>query len=352
MLSDQHFYHRTIRRNVISFGSLFKHLQLVRYSKDSFVEIDRITVPLSYSEKETFIKRLYSNPDLHKQVQIVLPRMSFSMTGLEYDPTRKLSSFLNSFHKSNDNTGVNKQYVGVPYNLSFELNIYVRNVEDGTQIVEQILPYFNPDYTLSMDFVDGMGIKKDIPIILESIEENTSSSGTEETVRIINWTLRFKMKTYFFGPISSGKLIRETITNISTYAGTNNDIQLYLDNGFGDYKVGEYVYQGLNLPDANNSGIVKTWDNANRILSITDVNGTFAASSNIKGSITNASHNVIQVISSTQLQARIVVSPIPVTANLGDDFGYSTGLAEFPFDPESDTTLYSVDTTYLSSDLK
>ena len=206
MLSNQHFYYRTIRRNVIAMGNLFKHIQLVRYSKDTFNEIDRIIVPLTYAGKENFITRLYQNLDLKKPVQVLLPRMSFYMTDISYDPSRKISSYLSSFNKVSTTT-VNQQYSGVPYDLTFELVIYVRNVEDGTQIVEQILPYFNPDHTLSMTFVDSMNLTRDVPIILENVKYDNDYAGpAEETTRIVTWTLTFKMKTYFFGPVNTGKL--------------------------------------------------------------------------------------------------------------------------------------------------
>ena len=196
MLSGQHFYYRTIRRNVIAMGTLFKNIQLVRYSKDTYDEIDRLNVPLTYAGKENFISKLYGDPDLKKHIQILLPRMSFEMTNIEYDPSRKLSSFLNSFNKIDGNS-VSRQYSGVPYNLEFELNIYVRNVEDGTQIVEQILPYFNPDYTLSMSFVDDMNITRDIPIILEDVKYDNSYQGpADTTVRVLIWTLIFFLVQY------------------------------------------------------------------------------------------------------------------------------------------------------------
>ena len=171
MLSKNHFYHRTIRKTVIAFGTIFKDIELYKYTKDSFEEISRTTVPLSYAGKEDFLTRLLGNPDLHNPTQITLPRMSFKMVGISYDPSRKLSSFSSSFHSiAGSNNTQYQQYAGTPYDLQFELYLYVRNVEDGTQIVEQILPFFNPDFCVTINDVPEMGIKRDLQITMEGID--------------------------------------------------------------------------------------------------------------------------------------------------------------------------------------
>jgi hypothetical protein len=212
MFENVHFYHRTIRRCVVAFGNLFNQITLIKYAKGTFDEIERITVPISYSANENYAQRILGNPDIPTAVQIKLPRMSFEMIGINYDPSRKLSSL------GEECATVNGERLTVPspspYNIQFELNIYVRNIEDGTQIIEQILPYFNPDYTLAMKYVDEMSIVKNTPIILEEITNTNGFEGDNETVRYVNWRLTFTMKTYLYGPVSSPRsLIRHVIAN-------------------------------------------------------------------------------------------------------------------------------------------
>jgi T4-like virus Myoviridae tail sheath stabiliser len=329
MLSGQYFYYRTIRRNVIAFGTLFKHIQLVKYAYDTFNEISRVTVPLSYAPKENFLVRIEQNYDLHKPTQINLPRMSFLMTSIEYDKSRKLSSFNSSFTKQSQ-SAVNQQYSGVPYDIGFELNIYARNVEDGTQIVEQILPYFNPDYTLSMNFVDTMDITRDVPIILENIEYAQNYEGpAETTVRTLVWTLTFKMKTYFFGPINTGSLIRDVNVNNIEVTPMGSNLTINLTPGLGDYKIGDIVYQGSSLPIANVTATVTGWSNTNNILTVTNVNGVFSFSSNVVSVQSKTSRSVSNILFQDQLLQHIEVTPRPPSANLGDDFGFTTTITEY-----------------------
>jgi hypothetical protein len=329
MLGAKPFYYRTIRRNVISFGSIFNNIEMLKYAANTNAEISRVNVPLSYAGKENFLTRLLGNPDLHKPTQIVLPRMSFEMTNISYDPSRKLSSYLSSFNKST-NTSVSQQYQGVPYNLDFELNLYVRNVEDGTQIIEQILPFFNPDYTISMNFVDEMEIIRDVPILLESVDYDPNYSGTEETVRILTWTLKFKMKTYFFGPINTGALIRQSTANTYIYTGeVDRKFELNLTNMTRDFKIGEFVYVGSNLPDATAIAQVVSWSNTSNVLIVIGNSGTLTANQTIRGSLSNASAEVYSILPQVGLAATLIVTPDPPTANLGDDFGFTTEYIEY-----------------------
>lgn len=324
MLSKNHFYYRTIRRNVIAFGNIFKDIQMVAYDATTQAEVTRINVPLTYAGKEDFLTRLLGNPDLHKPTQINLPRMSFEFTNIEYDPSRKLSSFLSSFSKvGGNNSEVYQQYSGVPYNIDFELNIYIRNVEDGTQIVEQILPFFNPDYTVSMSFVDQMDVTKEVPIILQDIKYDPNYQGSEGTTRILTWTLTFKMKTYFFGPINTGNIIRKSVTNTFVYDDTLDTIfKLNMQQGFGDYKIGEIVYQGKNLPDANMTASVISWDTASGLLVLSKKQGEFSNIANVIGTSSNASHQIINYSPPAALLDSISLTPNPSSANLGDDFGF------------------------------
>lgn len=334
MLGNNPFYYRTIRRNVVAFGTIFKDITLIRYKKDTYNEINRINVPLKYTGKENFLTRLAENYDLHKPTQINLPVMTFEFTNIEYDASRKLSPYLSNFNATSSSSA-NKQYMGVPYNMDFELNIYVRNVEDGTQIVEQILPYFNPDYTLSMSFVDQMNVVRDIPIILEKIDYNPDYEGSaDEKVRTLVWTLSFKMKTYFFGPIDSGKLITQATANTFTYNDTTDGVyNITLNQPFGVFQLGEVVYQGKNVPEATTTATVVEYDTASNILIVTNRQGKdWDPSANIKGRDSGASGAIGGLIIPQNILKvqELIVTPNPANANGSGDFGFTDNLIEWP----------------------
>jgi T4-like virus Myoviridae tail sheath stabiliser len=314
---------------------LFKDIVLVKYNANTRVEIDRITVPIEYVGKENWLARLYALPNLPAVIEKKLPTMSFEITSLEYDAARKQQTGLQNFNRiSGSNSSVNNQYIGVPYNLRFELSIYVRNMEDGLQIVEQILPYFTPNYTLTMDFVDGMGIVKNIPITLDQVSfANQFQGDAKVEERIIIWTLNFNMQTFLFGPTYTGNIIKQATANTFYYGETptaNGFIVLTTSNTpFGNFKAGEIVYQGFNIPDANATGTVIAWNAGGFQLAIGNVIGTFVVGSNVKGSSSAASANVLAAPTDALLST-IVVVPNPVTANLGDDFGFTTTITDWP----------------------
>jgi hypothetical protein len=170
-----------------------------------------LKVPLTYGPKEKVLARLDQNPEMLNQVGIVLPRISFEMTTLEYDSTRKLNT-LNKITKQSATAGtddeVKYQYQPVPYDIQFEMNILVKNAEDGTRIVEQIVPYFTPDFTVSVNLVPEVDGPRDIPIILNSITSQDQYEGSFEQRRALIWTLNFTMKGYLYGPTKKSKLIK------------------------------------------------------------------------------------------------------------------------------------------------
>jgi hypothetical protein len=160
-------------------------------------------VPLAYSPTQKFLARLEQVQDLNKPVQMSLPRMSFEFLGLTYDTSRKVTTtqtFLSGL--KTDKTQPRKTYMPVPYNMSFELSIYTKLNDDMLQIVEQILPYFQPAYTLTVDLVDTIGEKRDVPIVFEGIEMRDEYEGDFSQRRALIYTLRFVAKTYLFGPVS------------------------------------------------------------------------------------------------------------------------------------------------------
>ena len=164
-------------------------------------------VPLSYGAKEKYLTRITSDPTLTKSINTVVPRMSFDLVGMSYDTTRKQISTLNNF-APNSSTGLKTQYVPIPYNFDFNLSIYVRNTEDGTQILEQILPFFTPDFTVTVNLNPEMTQKYDLPIILNSVDTTVDYEGDLTTTRLIVWDLNFTVKGFIFPPVkgSDGSL--------------------------------------------------------------------------------------------------------------------------------------------------
>jgi len=207
MLGTQ-FYHETIRKIVISFGTLFNDISLVRKDNSGAI-IQSMKVPLAYGPREKFLVRLREDADLTKQVAITLPRIGFEIKDLSYDPARKLSRVQKFKKVKGANTKqLDTQYMPVPYNLDFELYIMAKQSDDALQIVEQILPYFQPDYTLTINDMSDMGIKKDIPIILNSISYEDSYDGDFTSRRALIYTLSFTTKFYLYGPVTSSKVIK------------------------------------------------------------------------------------------------------------------------------------------------
>ncbi len=330
MLSSTHYYHRTIRKMVVAFGTMFNNIRLVRYNKENTVEIERITVPLTYASKEKFYTRITQDPNLTAQINTVLPRMAFEMTAISYDPLRKNSSFIEQFTSSN---GELKAVKRTPYNFEFSLYIFVRNIEDGTQIVEQILPYFQPDYTLTANLLNDNSLKADIPIVLQSVSEDVANdTGEANQLRTIVWTLTFTVKGYMYGPMTDNKIIRKVTAN--TYydnsSDTSGDVQINVGAGSGLFKIGELTYQGPSLETATFSAYVKAFDSTGNVLIITDTAGTLKVNTLITGAVTNASFNVASFGTPDYQLLRIVVQPDPLSANANDAFGYTETISVAP----------------------
>ena len=218
---NQTFYHKTLRKNVILFGTLFNDIYINRVN-NSGVTIDTLKVPISYGPKEKTLARVNQDPNLNKPFQTVLPRMAFEMTGMSYDNQRKLPTIRR--HQAKEVIVAGKKdtlkyiYNPVPYNISFSLYIMVRNAEDGTRIVEQILPYFAPEWTATVNLIDEMDIALDIPTIINNVGITETHEGSVQESRTIIWTLNFTMKTYLFGPIKRQSIIK--IANVNFFDAT------------------------------------------------------------------------------------------------------------------------------------
>jgi hypothetical protein len=199
----EYFYHEILRKTVVSFGTLFNDIS-IKHKNNSGDVVSELKVPLAYGPTQKFLARLEQSPDLNKPVQMTLPRMSFEFIGLNYDAQRKVTTTQTFLTSSTSNkTQEKKSYMPVPYNMEFELSIMTKLNDDMLQIIEQILPYFQPSYNLSVNLVEEIGEKRDIPIILGSITMNDDYEGDFTTRRALIYTLRFTAKIYLFGPVSS-----------------------------------------------------------------------------------------------------------------------------------------------------
>ena len=213
---------RIIRKMIVAFGNLFNNITLVRHNNDG-TEQERFLVPIDYAPKELYVMRLQADPDLDKKVQMTLPRISYEMMGLKYDADRKLNTNVKNFAQ----TGVNKYlslYNPVPYDFEFSLSIYTRNHEDVHSIAECVLPFFTPDYTLKLNLLSEMGIVKEIPMVLNSIEREVNYEGHRDSdPRMIIWTLNFNLKGYIYGTTSdaSNSIILHAYTNLYDYDTEN-----------------------------------------------------------------------------------------------------------------------------------
>ncbi len=205
------FQHDSIRKYVAMFGTLFNDVWLNRTAEGE--KLESIKVPLTYMGKDKMLARVFGDPNTDRKVAITLPRMSFEMEDMAYDSSRKFSKVGTVGRATGSGAHT---YNPTPYDFSFNLYIYVKNSEDGTKIVEQILPYFTPDWTVSANLVPGIQSKVDVPIILNSATKQDDYEGSFTERRAIIWTLNFTVKGYLFGPVIDRSRIETAITNIFT----------------------------------------------------------------------------------------------------------------------------------------
>lgn len=328
MLSNQHYYHRIIRKLVVAFGSMFNNMRLVRYDVNGN-EIERINVPLAYASKEKFYMRITNSPDMLNPVNLTLPRMAFEMNGISYDPLRKISNFSEQIAEGLP-LGLKKARY-TPYNFDFNLYAFVRNTEDGAQIVEQILPYFTPDYTVTLDFVGIDNMKLDVPIVFNSITYDDSHEGDPESTRSIIWTLNFTAKGYLFGPIGNIRPIRKATANVYDNTFETNPLKaLTVGDGTGDYKYNELVFQGRDIAEATATAYVRTWNANSNTIVVYDTNGTFRVNTVLVGAASGAKYNIASYMTDPNQLVSIVVTPDPPTANSESEaFGFSTTITEY-----------------------
>ena len=214
-----YYYHEIVRKTIISFGTLFNEI-FIRHKDSGGNTYSEMKVPLAYGPSQKFLARLEQQADLNKPIAITLPRMSFEMTSIQYDSSRKLG--VTQTFKASDGTNLKKVFMPVPYNIGFELNILAKLNDDALQIIEQILPYFQPSFNLTLDLVSSIGEKRDIPIILDSMNFQDDYEGDFATRRALIYTLGFTAKTYLFGPVpsSSSGIIKKVQVDVAADTNT------------------------------------------------------------------------------------------------------------------------------------
>ncbi len=215
-----YYYHHIIKKTVTAFGTLFNNIY-IKHQDSSDDIISEIKVPIAYGPVQKFLARIEQQPNLNKPIQITLPRMSYEINSIQYDGTRKTPA-TQSF-KALDGDKLKQVYMPVPYNIGFELNILTKLNDDALQIIEQILPFFQPQFTVTINLLDNLNEKRDIPFVLDNISFKDDYEGDFSTRRALIYTLQFTAKTYLFGPISdsSDGLIRKV--QIDYYSSTDID---------------------------------------------------------------------------------------------------------------------------------
>jgi hypothetical protein len=198
-----YFYHEILRKTIIAFGTLFNNIE-IKHKDTSGNGFSQLKVPIAYGPMQKFLARIEQSPNLRKEVAITLPRMAFEMVGISYDPTRKSSTMQTFKVVDQNNNKITKAFMPVPYNVNIRLSIMTKLNEDALQIVEQILPYFQPHFNLTVNLVEQIGETRDIPMVLNSIQMDDDYEGDFTTRRSLVYTLDFTAKTYLFGPVDTG----------------------------------------------------------------------------------------------------------------------------------------------------
>ena len=291
---NNEFYHETIRRYVIVFGTMFNDMVVHRRNAAGTI-VKRLKVPIAYGPRAKFLSRIKQDPTLTKPDAISLPRMSFQIVGYNYDPARKLQT-IGQMRSAVANTSLNGAvYNPVPYNIDFELSIYVLNAEDGTMLIEQILPFFTPEWTNTMKLVDDIDLRMDVPVVLNTINTEDTYEDAYENRRTIIHTLNFTMKGYIFGPVKNKDviLIANTRTfvidgfsaSIEANSGPNAIVQLSAANAGTGYVNNQIVTFSNGTVNATASIATNTTGSITS-LSIQS-GGNFANTSTIRTQIAN-----------------------------------------------------------------
>ena len=215
MLNMPTFYHGAVRKTVIAFGSLFKDLSLDYRQRDGTLERTTL-VPIAYATKEKWYNRLREDPDFLRQFEIDLPRLSFEITGYNYDPERKIGVTKNYLPIKCPNSG--RLFAPVPWNLEIALYSYTRTQDEAFQVMEQILPFFGPTLTVTIDVIEDINLSQDIPISLQSVQPHDNYDGSLSETRMIIYQYLFQAKINMFGPLDgSGNIIKKVFVDLNMH---------------------------------------------------------------------------------------------------------------------------------------
>ena len=267
----QQFYHETVRNVIVAFGTMFNNIQIVRKDNNGTVT-QTMKVPLAYGPKQKFLTRLDQDPSLSSATAITLPRLGFEIGALTYDSARKLNRvqrFKKVKSSSSDANKLDTQYMPVPYNMDITLYAMAKNSDDALQIVEQILPFFQPDYTLTLNDMADMGIKRDVPIILNDVSYEDNYQGDFESRRAIIYTMAFTTKFYLYGPVTSTSVIKTvqvdqfsdlpavTPTREQRYTVTPNPASADADDDFGFSETSAFFQDAKNYDSESGTDVRK-----------------------------------------------------------------------------------------------
>jgi hypothetical protein len=292
------FYHQTIRKYVAVFGTLFNDINIER-KNSSDVIVERIKVPLAYGPKQKWLLAVQDTTADRKVTATRTPRMGFAMTGVSYDSVRKLNTIGRNVkaNTSSTTTSMVTMYNPVPYNFDFQLFILVKNAEDGTQILEQILPYFTPEFTVTVNTIPDMNIKADVPITLNSADVADEYEGDLSARRTITWTLSFTLKGFIYPNVTSGQIIKSI------------EVNFRIPGGDTEIETAEFIIFEDSTPDTTNYIIL---DGYNEGTSYT----TFS-----RARIVN--ENTTDGVQDATIKSRVTIAPSPLSATANSDYGFS-----------------------------
>ena len=292
------FYHQTIRKYVAVFGTLFNDINIERKNSSGDV-VERLKVPLAYGPKQKWLLAIQDTTADRKVVATRTPRMGFSMTGISYDTARKLNTIGRNVkaNTSSTTTSMVTMYNPVPYNFDFQLFILVKNAEDGTQILEQILPYFTPEFTVTVNTIPDMNIKADVPITLNSADVADEYEGDLSARRTITWTLSFTLKGFIYPNVTSGQIIKSI------------EVNFRIPGGDTEIETAEFIIFEDSTPDTTNYIIL---DGYNEGTSYT----TFS-----RARIVN--ENTTDGVQDATIKSRVTIAPSPLSATANSDYGFS-----------------------------
>ena len=292
------FYHQTIRKYVAVFGTLFNDINIERKNSAGVI-VERMKVPLAYGPKQKWLLAVQDTTADRKVAATRTPRMGFAMTGVSYDSARKLNTIGRNVkaNTSSTTTSMVTMYNPVPYNFDFQLFILVKNAEDGTQILEQILPYFTPEFTVTVNTIPDMNIKADVPITLNSADVADEYEGDLSARRTITWTLSFTLKGFIYPNVTSGQIIKSI------------EVNFRIPGGDTEIETAEFIIFEDSTPDTTNYIIL---DGYNEGTSYT----TFS-----RARIVN--ENTTDGVQDATIKSRVTIAPSPLSATANSDYGFS-----------------------------